>query len=57
MTLRYLVPDDAPVVRCQKCGEEVVVVKKKDKVLFIGYKSVVPSRNDTLVGYEHRCQR
>lgn len=56
MTLRYTVPDDAPVIRCKTCGDEVVLVKKKDKVLFIGYKSVVLGEKDRLVGYEHRCK-
>lgn len=56
MTLRYTVPDDSPVLRCKTCGDEVVLVKKKEKVLFIGYKSVVLGEKDRLVGYEHRCK-
>jgi len=55
--VRYYVPDKSPVVRCRECGEEVVLVKKNGKVLFIGYKTVVIGDRDKLVGYEHRCSK
>lgn len=54
--MRYFLPDKSPIVRCKKCNEEVVLVKKNSKVLFIGYKTVVMSEKDRLVGYEHRCR-
>lgn len=57
MTMRYFLPDKSPIVRCKKCGEEVVLVKKNSKVLFIGYKTVTTTDREKLVGYEHRCKR
>jgi len=55
--MRYFLPDQSPIVRCKKCNEEVVLVKKNSKVLFIGYKTVTTTDREKLVGYEHRCKR
>lgn len=56
MSLRWSIPDCAPICRCKTCGEEVVLVKKNGKVLFIGYDTVKLGDRDKLVGYEHRCK-
>lgn len=56
MSLRWSIPDKSPVCRCKTCGEEVVLVKKNGKVLFIGYDTVKLGDRDKLVGYEHRCK-
>ena len=56
MGLRYHIPDKSPVVRCKDCGDEVVLVKKNGKVLFIGYKSIRLGDRDRIVGYEHKCK-
>ena len=55
--MRYFLPDQSPIVRCKKCNEEVVLVKKNSKVLFIGYKTVTTTDREKLVGYEHRCSK
>lgn len=54
--MRYYLPDKSPVCRCKTCGDEVVLVKKNGKVLFIGYKTVTTTDREKLVGYEHRCK-